>query len=272
MANYLFKNACLLQTLYQRLPLTGLQLQEAPQRSFYSHLAFRFSYLNVNRKKNIRNSVQRCRQFINSSLAIHMFPAAIPLDNGRLEGYALAPRHMERDIAGGRGEVPVIAAAAAVLTGIAALAAGRLRQGLRLLFQQLVQGFFRAASDQLICPLISSSFSCTIFSDIVCCLLSNVCVVTSFYQSLQAMSSFLLVSICATYLTLSFSVLHRYLMQAIIRAFICSKNRSPIPPGLRFIFYLARWRIRRLRVFFCRVFFFIQNVCSVCRRGERRTF
>ena len=41
------------------------------------------------------------------------------------------------------------------------------------------------------------------FSDIVCCLLSNVCVVTSFYQSLQTMSSFLLVSICETYLTLS---------------------------------------------------------------------
>ena len=29
--------------------------------------------------------------------------------------------------------------------------------------------------------------SCTIFSDIVCLLLSNVCVVTSFYQSLQEM-------------------------------------------------------------------------------------
>ncbi len=44
---------------------------------------------------------------------------------------------------------------------------------------------------------------CTIFSDIVCCLLSNVCVVTSFCQSLQAMSPFLLFSICATYCTLS---------------------------------------------------------------------
>ena len=55
----------------------------------------------------------------------------------------------------------------------------------------------------MICPLIISSFSCTIFSDIVCCLLSNVCVVTSFYQSLQAMSSFSLFSICATYCTLS---------------------------------------------------------------------
>ena len=65
---------------------------------------------------------------------------------------------------------------------------------------------FRASStlprtNSLIWPLITSSFSCTIFSDIVCCLLSNVCVVTSFYQSLQAMSSFMLFSICATYCT-----------------------------------------------------------------------
>ena len=57
---------------------------------------------------------------------------------------------MERDIAGGCGEVPVIVAAAIALTGLAALAAGRLRQGLRLLFQQLVQGFFHAASDQFL--------------------------------------------------------------------------------------------------------------------------
>ena len=59
-------------------------------------------------------------------------------------------------------------------------------------------------TNSLIWPLITSSFSCTIFSDIVCCLLSNVCVVTSFYQSLQAMSSFMRFSICASYFTLSF--------------------------------------------------------------------
>ena len=35
-------------------------------------------------------------------------------------------------------------------------------------------------TNSLICPLITSSFSCTIFSDIVCCLLSEWCVVTSF--------------------------------------------------------------------------------------------
>ena len=63
-------------------------------------------------------------------------------------------------------------------------------------------------TNSLSCPLIISSFSCTIFSDIVCCLLSNVCVVTSFYQSLQAMSSFMRFSICATYCTLSKELSH----------------------------------------------------------------
>ena len=62
----------------------------------------------------------------------------------------------------------------------------------------------RADADQFLdLALITFSFSCTIFSDIVCCLLSEWCVVTSFYQSLQAMSSFLLFSICASYCTLS---------------------------------------------------------------------
>ena len=48
---------------------------------------------------------------------------------------------MERDVAGGRGKVAVIVTAAVALTGLAALVAGRLRQRLRLLFQQLIQGF-----------------------------------------------------------------------------------------------------------------------------------
>ena len=87
---------------------------------------------------------------LNEGLLHAALPAAIPLDDARLEGHALAPRHMERDIAGGRGEIPVIAAAAIALTGLAALAAGRLCQGLCLFFQQLVQGFFRAASDQFL--------------------------------------------------------------------------------------------------------------------------
>ena len=32
-------------------------------------------------------------------------PAAIPFDDGCLEEHALEPRHVERDITGGRGEV-----------------------------------------------------------------------------------------------------------------------------------------------------------------------
>ena len=41
-------------------------------------------------------------------------------------------------------------AAAVALTGLAALVAGCLRQGLCLFLQQLVQGFFYAAADQFL--------------------------------------------------------------------------------------------------------------------------
>ena len=41
---------------------------------------------------------------------------------------------MERDVAGGGGEIPVIVTAAAALTGLTALVARRLRQGLFLLY------------------------------------------------------------------------------------------------------------------------------------------
>ena len=58
------------------------------------------------------------------------------------------PRHMERDVAGGRGEVAVVVTAAVALTSLATLIAGGLCQGLRLLLQQLVQGFLHAAADQ----------------------------------------------------------------------------------------------------------------------------
>ena len=54
---------------------------------------------------------------------------------------------MERNVTGGRGKVPVVVTAAVALTGLAALIAGRLRQRLRLLLQQLVQGFIHAAAD-----------------------------------------------------------------------------------------------------------------------------
>ena len=52
---------------------------------------------------------------------------------------------MERNVAGGRGKVAVIVAAAVALTSLAALVA---RRQLRLLFQQLVQCFLHATADQ----------------------------------------------------------------------------------------------------------------------------
>ena len=58
------------------------------------------------------------------------------------------PRHMECDVAGGRGEVAVVVTAAVALTSLATLIAGGLCQGLCLLLQQLVQGFLHAAADQ----------------------------------------------------------------------------------------------------------------------------
>ena len=77
-------------------------------------------------------------------------PTAIPLDDGGLEGHALKAGHVERDVAGGRGEFAVIVTAAVALTGLAALVAGRLRQRLRLFFQQFVQGFLHAAANQFL--------------------------------------------------------------------------------------------------------------------------
>jgi len=57
---------------------------------------------------------------------------------------------MERNVAGGRGEIPVIVSAAVAPPCLAALIAGRLRQRLRLLFKQLVQRFFHADARQFL--------------------------------------------------------------------------------------------------------------------------
>ena len=57
---------------------------------------------------------------------------------------------MERDVTGSGGKAAVIVAAAVALTGLAALVARRLRQGLRLLLQQLVQGLLHAAANQFL--------------------------------------------------------------------------------------------------------------------------
>ena len=59
-------------------------------------------------------------------------PAAIPLDDCSLEGHALELRHVECNVTGGGSKVSVIVTAAVALTGLAALVARRLRQGLSL--------------------------------------------------------------------------------------------------------------------------------------------
>jgi len=75
------------------------------------------------------------------------FPTAVALDDGGLEGHTLESGHVERNVTGGRGKAAVIVSAAVALTGLAALIAGRLRQRLCLLLQQLVQGFFYTSSN-----------------------------------------------------------------------------------------------------------------------------
>ena len=46
------------------------------------------------------------------------FSAAIPLNDGRLEGHALEPGYVERDVAGGRGEIAVIVAAMVFIAAV----------------------------------------------------------------------------------------------------------------------------------------------------------
>ena len=88
-----------------------------------------------------------CQVHLDEGFLHAALPAAIPLDDGSLEGHALESGYVERDIAGGCGKVAVIVSAAVALTGLAALIASRLRQRLRLLFQQFVQGYFYTSSN-----------------------------------------------------------------------------------------------------------------------------
>ena len=58
-----------------------------------------------------------CQVHLDEGLRHAALPAVIPLDDGGLEGHALEPGHMERDVAGSRGEVAVIVAAAVAPDG-----------------------------------------------------------------------------------------------------------------------------------------------------------
>ena len=59
-----------------------------------------------------------CQVHLDERLLHAALPAAIPLDDGRLEGHALEPGHMERDVSGGRGEIAVIVAAMVFIAAV----------------------------------------------------------------------------------------------------------------------------------------------------------
>jgi len=91
-----------------------------------------------------------CQVHLDEGLLHAALPTAVALDDGGLEGYTLEPGDVERNVAGGRGKVPVVVTAAVALTGLAAHVEGRLCQGLRLLLQQLVQGLLHASANQFL--------------------------------------------------------------------------------------------------------------------------
>ena len=73
--------------------------------------------------------------------------AAIPFDDGRLEGNPLEARHIQCNVAGGRGKVSAVMAASVAQALLAALVLGGLSQLLGLSLQQTVQRFLYAATD-----------------------------------------------------------------------------------------------------------------------------
>jgi hypothetical protein len=76
----------------------------------------------------------------------------------------------------------------------------QLHQLLRFLFQQAIERFLHTTTHQFLYSLLMiSSFSCTIFSDKVFCLLSNGCVVTPILPETEN----LVLLFCETYCTLS---------------------------------------------------------------------
>ena len=123
----------------------------------------------------------------------HAGPAVVPLDDGRFKGYALDCDTWSVTSPEVVVKFSVIVSATVALTCLAAFIVRRLCQGLRLLFSNSFSVFSTLpCTSSLICPLIIFSFSCTISSGIVYLSLSELCVIISFYQSLQIMSSLIL--------------------------------------------------------------------------------
>lgn len=111
---------------------------------------------------------------LNESLSRAAFTAAIPLNDCSLKGDALELGHLEGDISGSGGEIAVVVATAIALALLVTLVPSSLGQLLRFGPKQLDERFLYTASHKFLkFDLDYGLFSCTIFSDMVCCLLSN---------------------------------------------------------------------------------------------------
>ena len=117
---------------------------------------------------------------------------------------------MERDISGGSGKIPVIVAAAVALASLISLIPGCLREFLCLLLQQLIQRFFHTAADQFL-DLTLDNFLVQLYNSLRHGLQSPFRMLCRNFilPEFANYVSFSLLSFCATYLTLSRTVLSR---------------------------------------------------------------
>lgn len=104
----------------------------------------------------------------------------MPLDDDSFKRDVLERGHLECDISDSGGEIAVVVAATIPLTLLITLIPVSLFASASNSSLSVSSALPRMTSLRSL--LITASFSCTIFSDMVCCLLSNACVATSFYQ------------------------------------------------------------------------------------------
>src|SRR5699024_2602455 len=91
-----------------------------------------------------------CQIHLNERLFHAALPAAIPLNNSSLKRDSLELGHLQGNVPGSGGEIPVVVAAAITLPLLISLVTGSLGQLLRLGLQQFVEGFLHAAAHQFL--------------------------------------------------------------------------------------------------------------------------
>lgn len=112
--------------------------------------------------------------------------------------------NLQGNISGSGGEVAAVVATAVALALFIALVPGSLGQLVGLCLQQLIERLLYTVPDQFFdLVLITSALSCTIFSDMVCCLLSEWCVATSFYLRVANHVSFIFAQLILPYLRIN---------------------------------------------------------------------